>query len=121
MDADCYCDYDPPEFYSKRTPVAAKEHRCEECGKLIRCGEMYEYVAAKWPEYSYFDVYKTCVRCCDLRQWVLNNVPCFCWYHHAMLDNAVEAIDEACWRAPDETKGLRFGFWRRMHAVHNSK
>lgn len=117
---DCFCDYDAPEFYSCARPTAAREHRCYECGGTIKPGERYERVSGKW--YGHFDEYKTCERCCDLRQWVQNNVPCFCWAHGNMQDDAAEAIYEARQRAPAETVGLYFGFLRRRHRIaqHNN-
>jgi len=118
MDTDCYCDYEQPEFYSKRVNTARLIHCCEECNKAILPGEKYESVAVKWD--GYFYTIKTCEKCCELRQWVTNNVPCFCWYHHNMLDDAKLEIEEATFRAPDETQGLRFGFLRRLYGVRNS-
>jgi len=113
MSIDCACDYDPPEFYRKRSPKARKEHRCEECNRPIKPGDRYEYVTAKWE--GYLSSFRTCQRCVDLRQWVKNNVPCFCWTHGGLLEDAEEAVSEACYRAPEETVGLRFGLLRRLH------
>lgn len=117
--SDCYCDYDPPEFHSRYIRVARKSHKCEECGGPILSGERYEYVAGKWE--GYFNYFKTCERCVDLRQWVQNNVPCFCWAHGNMTEDAAEAVEEAVFRAPTETVGLRFGFLRRkvLRSRHN--
>jgi len=108
---DCSCDYDPPEFWSKTVPTARKQHRCEECAGPIFPGEKYEYIAGKWG--GYFDSFKTCERCVDIRQWVQNNLPCFCWAHGNMIEDAAEAVNEASFRTPTETVGLRFGFLRR--------
>ncbi len=119
MDADCFCDYEPAVFYSKRQIKAQIIHRCHECGKAILPGENYEYVAAKWFDFG-MDTFKTCSRCHYLRQWVMNNIPCFCWAHGNMLDDAKEAVDDAWCRAPDETVGLRFGFLRRLHRVQDT-
>jgi len=68
---DCFCDYEPPEFYNKYSLRARKVHRCEECGGEIRAGEKYEYVSGKWC--GDFSTFKTCERCADLRQWVKNS------------------------------------------------
>lgn len=115
---DCYCDYDPPIFYSKSVVKAArKPHRCDECSRPIAAGESYERISGKWDIGYGISTFTTCSRCLDLRQWVTNNLPCFCWAHGSMLDDAKEAIDEATWRASDETRGLRFGWLRRLHAV----
>lgn len=119
MTYECYCDYNYPEFFSSYTPVARKEHRCEECGCRIQPGEKYEYACGKWD--GYFDVMKTCERCYDLRKWVQNNIPCFCWAYGNVHDDAREAINEARYRAPEETQGVLFGFLRRVVGIrkHN--
>lgn len=118
MSIDCYCDYEPVTIYSASTPRARKEHRCDECGTKIKPGEQYENVFAVWEGYP--STYKTCERCYDLRQWVKNSVPCFCWAHGNMIEDAGEAIYEACSRAPTETRGLHFGFLRRKIHVHRA-
>lgn len=119
MTIDCWCDYDPPEFWSSAIRTARKPHRCDECPRTIAPGEQYEAVAGKWE--GYFDTFKTCARCLDIRQWVKNNVPCFCWAHGSMLDDAKETIEEACFRAPAETSGLRFGLLRRLNEARHAR
>jgi len=109
--AECYCDYDPPDFYHREVRSARKEHACGECGASILPGEKYEYVSAKWD--GYVDSFKTCEQCVDLRTWVKNNVPCLCIMHGNQDEENEAAINEAIFRAPEETKGLRFGFLRR--------
>lgn len=111
MSYDCVCDYDPPSFYHQEIRKARKPHKCNECGTPILPGERYEHVRAKW---DYVDNLDTCERCLDIRQWVKNNVPCFCWAHGNMIEDAKEAVEEAHFRAPSETVGLRFGFLRRI-------
>lgn len=106
------CDYDPPEFWQRSVHKAVKLHECSECGAPILPGEEYEYVRGKWD--GVFDVLKTCEACHDIRQWTKNNVPCLCWAHGSMMDDCREAVEEAAWRAPLETAGLRFGFLRRL-------
>lgn len=116
---DCYCDYDPPEFYAAKIRLAKKQHKCGECAGYIKLGERYEHVVGKWD--GYFDTFKTCERCIDLQTWVKNNVPCFCPVHGNMDTSMREAIDGAYDRAPDEVRGLWFGFLRRivLRARHN--
>jgi hypothetical protein len=109
---DCFCDYDAPEVYSSTKPKARKPHQCEECGGPILPGEKYEYVFGKWD--GYVSTFKTCERCFDIRQWVKNNVPCFCWAHGNMIEDAKEAVAEAQYRAKAETVGLQFGLLRRI-------
>lgn len=75
-------------------------------------GESYERVTGVWD--GTFDMFKTCERCCEIRQWVKNNVPCFCWAHGNLNEDARETVYEAALRAPEETRGLRFGLERRF-------
>jgi hypothetical protein len=112
MSYDCFCDYDAPEFYSSTIRTARKQHKCFECGNHIIAGDKYEYVFGKWG--GDIGRYKTCSHCVDLRTWTHNNVPCLCWAHGNLFDDCLEAIEEAAWRAPKETGGLRFGFLRRV-------
>lgn len=108
----CWCDYDPPEFWSANQRKAKVPHRCDECRAVIQPGEMYEYVSGKWG--GYLGCFHTCSRCVGLRRWVTNNLPCFCWAHGNLHDDAREAVDAAYIRAPDEVRGLRFGLGRRL-------
>jgi hypothetical protein len=107
---DCYCDYDPPDFYHAEIRKARKPHKCVECSGVIAASEHYEHVRGKWD--GGLDSFDTCQRCLDIRTWVKNSVPCFCMVHGNMNEEAKEAIDDAIWRAPAETVGLRFGFLR---------
>lgn len=118
MTYDCVCD-DPPSFYRRSNPRARKAYRCYECSGQILPGEQYENVVGVWE--GYFDTFATCERCVDLRVWVKNNVPCLCWAHGNADDDMDTAVRSACWRAPEETRGLRFAFLRRkvMRDRHN--
>ena len=111
----CYCDYDYPTVYRASRRVARKQYRCEECSRNIKPGEKYEYVFAVWdgsPGYM-----KTCGECVSMRQWVKNNVPCLCFSHGSTIDDCCQAVIEAKHRAPEETRGLIFGFWRKLIAI----
>jgi hypothetical protein len=112
---DCYCDYDPPEFYSARIiKQARKQFTCDECRGFILPGDAYELIAGKWD--GTFGTFHTCEMCRDLRVWVKNNVPCLCVMHGNMDEELKNAVEEATYRAPQETVGLRFGLLRRMKA-----
>ena len=111
---DCYCDYEPARIYSSRVQRARKEYICEECGAKIPPGEQYERAFGVWDFASEF---MTCERCLNLRQWVTNSVPCFCWAHGNMIEDAKETVDSAWYRAGDEALGLRFGFLRKLYSV----
>ena len=115
MSYDCSCDYNPATFYSASIQKARKQHKCHECSGIILPGEQYEYVAGLWD--GNFDYFKTCSRCVDLRTWVKNNIPCVCWAHGNLREDLREATQEASWRAPEETRGIQFGFLRRMVAI----
>ena len=115
MTYDCSCDYgDAPIFYCATKPHARKEHVCEECGVIIRPGEQYERVSAKWDGYTFVNTICTCERCYDLRVWTKNNVPCLCVMHGNMDEEIRLAVESATERAPDETSGLWFGMLRRF-------
>jgi hypothetical protein len=111
----CSCDYDAPEFYIKEICRARKPHRCSECPGTIVVGEKYEHVSGKWE--GCIGTFNTCSRCVDLRTWVRNSVPCFCWAHGNMHDDAKETVEEAVYRAPVEAAGLRFGLSRRLISI----
>lgn len=108
----CACDYEPPSFHSRKAVKARKTYHCVECSGEIRPGERYERVTGMWD--GYIDRYQTCRRCHDIRQWVKNNVPCFCWGYGNLDEDAKIAVDDAHYRAPLETAGLRFGLRRRF-------
>jgi hypothetical protein len=47
-------------------PKARKDHKCCECGDIIKKGDIYEYVSGKWE--GEFDTYKTCMICSRIRK-----------------------------------------------------
>ena len=112
MSLDCYCDYDPPSFCSRTTPRARRTHTCEECGAKIIPGEIYERVSGKWD--GWVSTFCTCERCHDLRKWLTNNLPCYCWGHGDGFDSVVEDIRELERKAPEEMRGILFGYYRRV-------
>ena len=58
------CD-EGPSFFSSRERKARKEHKCNECRRIISPGETYEYIAGVWD--GSFDTYKTCSDCLSVR------------------------------------------------------
>ncbi len=115
MTIDCYCDYDTPTLYKAVVHRTRRDRQCDECGRLIIKGAPYER-ADGLHDGSWFSCV-ACEPCLELRQWVQNNVPCFCWEHGNMLENARDAVEAARHRAFEETAGLEFGFGRRLWAV----
>lgn len=112
MSIDCYCDYETPTIYRSDTRRAKKRYGCEECSGEIFPGEIHEYHFGMCDGNSYFG--RTCIHCVEIRRWVTGNIPCFCWAHGNMMEDARNAIDEAVYRAREETVGLKFGFLRRV-------
>lgn len=66
---DCSCDYDGPydgpKVYHEAQPIARKEHRCCECGGIIKVGERYERVEGLWDDV--WATFKTCLPCVRIR------------------------------------------------------
>ena len=112
---DCYCDYDYPEMYSKDVRIARKVHKCCECGRTIKPKEKYEHVAGKWE--GYFDTFDTCIYCIELREWVTNNIPCFCWAHGNMREDARNAVDDIAHEIP----GIMFGLLRHEVKIYKGR
>jgi RNase P subunit RPR2 len=109
---DCYCDYEPAQFYRARRVKAAKKHKCYECARVILPGESYEYVSAMFEKKIW--TFKTCGDCADIRQFVENSVHCLCWAHGSLEDDVRDTVTEAYFRAPDEVKGLATSIYRMV-------
>jgi len=107
---DCYCDYESPAVERTKIVKARKAHKCYECRRSIRVGERYEYTFQVYDGYP--ESYHLCENCRDIRVFVSNNLPCFCWAWGSLLDDAKEAIKEAYYRAGDEVRGVAFGLGR---------
>ena len=111
----CFCDYEAPEFFVERMRVARKSHKCVECRRGIAPGEYYEYTSGKWD--GDFSVYKTCLRCQAVRKFVVEHVPCFCWYYGNMLEDARETIQHYAHELP----GMGFAFGRLFLAATRTR
>jgi len=57
----CLCDDTRPEFLNTRTPVARKEHKCDECQRCIPVGTRYVYRSGKTEEEFWQS--RLCVQC----------------------------------------------------------
>lgn len=111
MSYNCVCDGPYPSFYHTKHPIARKAHRCDECCRAIRPGEKYERVTANWE--GVIGTYKTCPRCLALREYVKAHVPCFCWYHTNMIEDALGTAHHYAHEAP----GLLFRAYRLQVAI----
>ena len=116
MSSDCLCDYDPPEFYHVATHTARQLHQCVECGRAIQPGQRYERVRAKWD--GDISIVRTCGRCVALRQHIEAHVPCFCWAHHNLLEDARNEVQ--CLPAEAYGSGLLFEIGRLAVAIRRA-
>lgn len=113
---ECYCDYDEvAKVYEAKVVMARKPHRCNECGVTIQSRERYERVGSLFD--GRWDTYRTCARCLDLREFVKAHVPCFCWYHENMREDAIQTADHWAWK--EQVPGLRFGALRREMRIRD--
>lgn len=62
---ECYCDADPPKVWESTRPKAAKDHRCCECGGVIKRGETHEAFRGLWD--GGWHTYRTCADCLHIR------------------------------------------------------
>ena len=105
---DCVCDYDQPDWSRIERRKAAKDHKCGECGRPIQKGERYEFSTGQYD--GFISRHRTCSRCLEVRRYVQEHVPCFCWLYSDMLNIARETVAEYAHELP----GLYFG-WARRH------
>lgn len=54
-----------PTFFSAKDPVAKKEYKCCECGRVIKPGETYRSESGMWD--GRINTYKTCPECYSIR------------------------------------------------------
>lgn len=79
-------DGEPAAFYARAFPKARKTHKCDECGREIAPGELYERVAAKWE--GEITTLATCAHCQEARLWL--EVVCEGWLHGGVLEDLSE-------------------------------
>lgn len=89
---ECACidvDLDSDEispFHREVKQIARKEHKCDECGRIISPGEKYEYAVNKW--YGDLCVNKTCCDCLSVREAF------FCtWYYGGIWEELDEYLE----------------------------
>lgn len=114
-DIDCFCDYEPASVYEAKDHIARKQHKCTECNRPIWPGEVYEKVWAIWEMEP--TTCKTCIRCLALREFVKASVPCFCWAHHNIIEDAMNTAEHYRHEAP----GLWFGALRRRILIRRNE
>lgn len=113
---ECFCDYEPMEFYSRSLRRARKQQRCNECRRAIQAGEVYERVAGKSDGSVY--AFKTCARCTALRDHIKAHASCFCWAHGNLLGGCRDFYDGL--PAEADGTGLRFELGRLAVAIRRA-
>lgn len=109
---ECYCDYDYTyDAYVVSTHKARKPNKCYECHHPIRPGERYERVFTLYD--GRVQIARTCTRCLNLREWVQAHVPCFCWAHGNMIEDAISTAEKYAHESP----GLMFSVLRRYALI----
>jgi len=82
-----YVDYDNgPEFMCESIHKARKLHRCGECRRDIRPGELYEHVVGKWD--GDFAAVKTCADCQSIRKAFF----CGAWTYGDIMEDLQESL-----------------------------
>ena len=74
---DSSCGENGPDFFTEAEPVAIKEHKCGECGRIIKPGEKYRRESGIWE--SGWETYKTCMDCASIRDVY------FCSYYYGQV------------------------------------
>jgi len=80
---ECYWD-NPPAFYDRRIVKGRKEHKCDECLRVIEKGEEHEYAKGVWE--GDFSDFRTCQTCLDM----IKEIDLHCYCHGVLMDE----IDE---------------------------
>ena len=89
---DCACDYDVPEFYTRHNVKAKKEHKCEECGCIIKPDNQYERATGMWE--GRIVTFKTCKQCLGARNEAMSITGCGCYMHGRVWEDINDALNE---------------------------
>ena len=84
------CD-DPPKFHESSHRKARKEHRCDECRRVIAKDERYEYVFLVDYDGNPGEQ-RTCAHCEAARSWL--RVTCGGWMYEGVRDDLQEHFGE---------------------------
>lgn len=106
-------DAERAEFHSERIHSARKEHKCYECGRIIRVGEKYEYTAAKWDGDIHF--IKTCSHCKAAKQWLVKQCGGYVW--GGVKEDLREHMSYAWLKVGRLVVGMRRQWEKRGHGL----
>jgi hypothetical protein len=79
---------DPASVYREKIVTARKQHRCDECGRPIECGERYQYVFAIWEGSP--GAYHTCQHCLVAQDWL--RAECGGWLFEGVEEDISEHV-----------------------------
>lgn len=82
----CDCSDYAPTFYGARNVKGRKDHRCDECLRVIPKGEQHEYAKGLWE--GDFSDFRTCGLCCDMIRE--SGLTCYC---HGHLMDELHEVD----------------------------
>ena len=77
----CGCGDYPPTFYEQRSVKGRKEHRCDECLRVIKTGERHQYAKGLWD--GDFLTFRTCETCIG----VIKDAEVDCYCHGHLMDD----------------------------------
>jgi len=67
-------DVEMPSIYSDTVRKARREHKCCECGQIIKIGDRYHLFKGCWE--GRWGEYKTCMECDEIKDEVLSLYRC---------------------------------------------
>lgn len=83
-------DCEPCTWFGTNERTARKEHKCDECGRKIAPGELYDVSSYVWE--GEFHTNKACAHCGIARSWL--TVHCGGWVTEALHEELQEHWDE---------------------------
>lgn len=94
----CDCEDNPPACGSKTVRKASKDHRCYECAKTIRAGDLYTLHTGVWDGRG--ESFKWCHDCSTVYNLIraVDDEFCFCF------GTLIESVEESLrWVDPPPT------------------
>jgi hypothetical protein len=81
------------KIFRDATRRARKEHRCDECHRVIRVGEPYYWATGLSYEYDGWETYSTCQHCRAATEWLLT--ACHGYLFTMVLEDLLEHWHES--------------------------
>lgn len=85
-----YCDEPFSVYWTKENVTARKEHKCDECHRVIAIGEKYLYSFGVYDHQGYN--YHICAHCTIAAKWLTDN--CGGFLHEGVLEDIEQHIEE---------------------------